>query len=173
VIQDIRQTPSGETASTLILIGLIFQAIAVVALLGVGALLSFVPFLGLIVLFIAGIGVVWLFVVYLFSYKPTKAGEYSSARTATLVFGILSILTAALIPGVLYIIAYVKLGDAEREAAQIPPAWGAPPSAPSFGVPPPPPPARRLDSGTKFCSNCGQPNSTSATFCQSCGARIG
>ena len=115
-------TRSGETASTLILIGLILQGIEVAIFLGIGLLLFVVPIVGVFVLAIGAIGVLWLVLVYGFSYGPTQMGDYSGARTPTLVFGILSLLTLGLISGILYIIAYAKLGDAEREAFQGPTA---------------------------------------------------
>jgi hypothetical protein len=151
------RTPSGETASTLILIGLILQAIEVAIFLSIGLFLVIFPFFGLFVLGLGGIGVVWVILVYLFSYSPTRNGDYAGARTATLVFAILSLLTLGLISGILYIVAYAKLGDAEREAARPPPGWGAPPLRP----------------GWKFCPACGRPALATSSFCQSCGARIG
>lgn len=147
---------SGETATTLILIGLILQAIEVVILFLVGLLFLIIPVLGLVVFAIAVIGIVWLALVYGFSYRPTADGDYARARTPTLVFGILSLLTLGLISGVLYIVAYAKLGDAENE--------GNPPTL-FMGAAPVPP-------GTKFCSACGRPNLVTGTFCQSCGARL-
>jgi len=168
------RTQSGGTASTLILIGFILQVIEVAIFLLIGLVFLIVPILGLIVFALALIGVVWLILVWVYSYKPTIEGNYEDARTPTLVFGILSLLTLGLISGILYIIAFAKLGDAEREATQVMPGWGAPPPfTPSYGVPPPPAFAPPPNPGMKFCSYCGRPNAFNATFCQSCGARIG
>ena len=151
-----RRSQSGETASTLILIGLILQAIEVVVLFGIGLFLLIVPFFGGIVLGLAVIGIIWLILVYLFSYERTASGDYAGARTATLVFGILSLLTIGLISGILYIVAYAKLGDAEADLSQAVPGWGMTP----------------LPSGTKFCPTCGRPNAPSNGFCPWCGARL-
>jgi hypothetical protein len=168
------RTQSGGTASTLILIGFILQVIEVAIFLLIGLVFLVIPIVGLFVFALALIGVVWLILVWVYSYTPTAEGNYEGARTPTLVFGILSLLTLGLISGILYIIAYAKRGDAEREAAQAVPGWGVPPPfAPSYGMPPTPPLAAAPNPGTKFCSYCGRPNAASATFCQSCGARIG
>jgi hypothetical protein len=147
---------SGETAKTLILIGLILQIIEVVVLLAIGTIFLIVPLLGGIVLVLGGLGIVWLLLVYLYSYVPTGAGDYRSAQTPTLVFAILSLITIGLISGILYIIAYVKLGDALTDAQRL----GAPGGAP-FGFP-----------GTKFCPRCGRPNAPTAGFCAGCGSPL-
>jgi len=151
---------SGETASTLILIGLILQAVEVLILFGIGALFLIVPFIGVIVLGLGVIALIWVVLVYMFSYERTKEGDYEGARTPTLVFGILSLLTVNLISGILYIIAYVKLGDALSNGVQARPAWGMPPTP----LPPGP--------GTKFCPACGRPNAPASGFCSGCGARL-
>lgn len=149
--------PSADTASILILIGIILQTIEIVILFGVGFFLIYFPALELIVLTIGVVGVFWVALVYLFSYRRTRDGNYSGARTPTLVFGILSILTLGLISGILYIIAYVKLGDAEREATPPPPVWG---------------PVAPLNPGWRYCPACGRPTPAAGGFCQSCGARL-
>lgn len=149
---------SGQTAGTLILIGLILQIIEVVILVAVGAFLLLVPFLGVLVLFLGGIGVVWVVLVWLFSYQRTQEGDYSGARTPTLVFAILSLITVGLISGILYLIAYVKLGDAmERGSPNF--AWGAAPQPPGT-------------QGGRFCSRCGAANASTASFCARCGAQF-
>lgn len=150
-----RPTRSGETAGTLILIGLILQIVGVVILTLVGAFLLFLPFLGLIVLAFGIVGIVWVVLVYLYSYERTRAGDYEGARTPTLVFAILSLITFGLISGILYLVAYVKLGDAVSEAAVPPGGWSPPPIA-----------------GTRFCGRCGQPNGAPAAYCTRCGAAL-
>ncbi|HLY76277.1 MAG TPA: hypothetical protein VKT21_00140, partial [Thermoplasmata archaeon] len=61
-------------------------------------------------------------------YKPVREGRYEQAKTPTLVFAILSLVTISIISGILYLIAYIKLGDAVREQ-QMPPS-GYPGAAP-------------------------------------------
>ncbi|MGD0588914.1 MAG: hypothetical protein ABSA63_09020 [Thermoplasmata archaeon] len=180
---------SADTAETLILIGLIFQVITVVLLLSVGLIFLVVPFLGGIVIFFAFLGFIWVILVYVFSYARTREGDYDGARTPTLVFGILSLLSVGILSGVLYIIAYVKLGDAidEEEAARnaLPTAtvYGnpfAPPVRPQYTAAPPlqpplassPPSVSPTGSGSKFCWSCGQPTAFPARFCRNCGAPV-
>jgi hypothetical protein len=150
------RNPSGETAKTLILIGLIFQAIEVAVVVGIGAVFLIVPFLGAIFLAVGVIGILWIVLVYVFSYQRTSEGDFDGARTPTLVFGILSLITVNLISGILYIIAYAKLGDAEGESTPI---------YSTFGTAPAP-------TGMKFCSSCGRANAFNAGFCASCGTRL-
>lgn len=151
-------TPTGRSARILILIGLILQAIEVGVLVFLGLFLFLVPFLGTIVLSFALIGIAWLVLVYLFSYQRVKEGDYTGAKTATLVFAILSILTISLISGILYVVAYGELGTAEREQ-----------TGPSLPWQPPAP----LMTGGKVCPICCRGNALSASFCQGCGFRLG
>lgn len=161
---------SATTAKILILIGLILQAIEVVVLLLLALVLVFVPFVGvLIFLPLAVVGVLWLVLVYFYSYERVDRGDYAGARTPTLVFGILSLITFQLISGILYIVAFIVIGSAENEAAMMrggypgaPPAWGQPPAAPF------PPGAGGAPS--KYCPYCGRPNPTVGRYCQGCGA---
>lgn len=179
---------SGDTAETLILIGLILQVIVVFVLFAAGIAVSFVPIVGDLVLLFAFFGFIFVILVYVFSYARAREGEYEDARAPTLVFGILSLLSPALISGILYIIAYAMLGSAAEEehlgsardayilyggvrpedrrpsySTGFPPASGQPTAAP-FGSSP--------QSGKTFCSNCGQAVDPGARFCSSCGARV-
>ena len=115
---------SADTAEALILIGLIFQGITLLVLLGVGLYFLIIPILGGLVLFLAFLALIWLILVYVFSYQRTVNGDYEGARTPTLVFGILALITGGFISGILYIVAAVKLGDAadEKEARMARPA---------------------------------------------------
>jgi hypothetical protein len=156
---------SGDTAQTLILVGLILDVILEAILLLVGLFFLIVPLVGAIILGLALIGLLWVFLVYLFSYQRVREGDYEGARTPTLVFAILSLLSVALIPGILFLIAYVKLGDAIREEPNAAPAWGAPaaPAAPASPLP---------TTGSKFCEHCGRANPAAGIYCQGCGAPL-
>jgi hypothetical protein len=147
---------SGETAHTLILVGLILQGIQVAIVLGIGFLVVLAPGLGGIIFGAAAIGILWIVLVYSFSYRRTEEGDYEGARTPTLVFGILSLLGLGLISGILYLVAYSKLGDAIDETTDVTPPWN------------PPAPI----SGMKYCPACGRPSPSSSRYCQSCGARF-
>ncbi len=160
-----RTNPSGETAGTLILIGLILQTIEVLIFVAVGLIFLIVPFLGAIVLVLAVIGIVWLVLVYVYSYQRTREGDYAGARTPTIVFAILTLLTLGIISGILYLIAYVKLGDAE--SAQVAPQFAP---QPAFPYTPGNPAATP---GGKFCTYCGRQNLATSKFCAGCGAALG
>jgi hypothetical protein len=129
------QTPSGGTAKTLILIGLILQLIFALIYLFVLGVVAVVfaavgafPVFALIYVAFGVIGFIFLFLIWTMCYKPVKEGRYEAAKTPTLIFAILSLITFSFISGILYIVAYVKLGDAVREQ-QMPPQ-GYPGAAP-------------------------------------------
>jgi hypothetical protein len=133
--------PSGSTAKTLILVGLIFQLIfALIFLLALGAL-AFVaavagvfPIFAIVYIAFGVLGFIFLFLVWMLCYQPVRQGRYEQARTPTLIFAILSIITINLIAGILYLIAYIKLGDAVREQQMPPQGYpgGAPMMAPGM-----------------------------------------
>lgn len=178
---------SADTAETLILIGLIFQGITLLVLLGVGLYFLVFPLLGGIILFLAFLALIWLVLVYVFSYRRTCESDYEGARTPTLAFGILSLITGGIISGILYVIAYVKLGDAadEKEARKstlssppVPPAYTPLSRLPHSSTTPvmsPPltaPTSNTLSSGSNFCPNCGRPTPPQARFCRNCGTPL-
>jgi hypothetical protein len=158
------------TAKVLIIVGLILQAIEVVVftLLALGLAVFLI---GIIFLPFAIIGIIWIVLVYLFSYRRVSDGDYEGARTPTLVFAILSLITFNLISGVLYIIGYVEIGTAIQQQATAQaqgaygtaPNWGAAPGAPT--LPPPP-----MTGASRVCSHCGRVNPATAQFCAGCGA---
>lgn len=168
---------SAETAKLLILIGLVFQAIEVVVVFLLGLAFVVAPFFlfSFLLLFVGLIGLVWIVLVYLFSYERVARGDYSGARTPTLVFAVLSLLTFHLLSGILYLIAYAELETAEREQAA---RWhGGYPGSPGFfpagppAAPSPGPSSFAAPAGPpKYCSYCGRANPNPARYCQGCGA---
>lgn len=175
--------PSGSTAKTLILVGLILQMIFVLIFFGIGIpLLAFAalfPLLAVIYVAFGVLGIVWLILIWMFSYQPVREGRYEAAKTPTLVFAILSLVTLGIISGILYLIAFIKLGDAIREAQMPPQGYpGAPiapsmpyaaqpmapmaPAAPYAAQPMAPmaPAAAPVAPGAVMCPKCGKP----ATF---------
>jgi hypothetical protein len=162
-------SPSAETARTLILVGLIIDVIFEVVLLFFGLVLLAAPILGGIVLAFAVIGFVWIALIWLFSYDRVREGDYEGSRAPTLVFAILSLITLALIPGILFLIAYIKLGDAIREEPKGSLAWGVTPTAPL----PTAPLGVAVAAGPRFCSHCGRANPATGVFCEGCGAPLG
>ncbi len=138
--------PSAGTAQTMIMIGLIFQIIfAVIFFLAVGLvgiLAATAAGLGLVffivpVIFLILFGLIPLFFLYVgyeWCYNRVKAGNYEGARTPTLVLAILELLFGGVLPGIFYLIGYLKLGDAINEMRQ-PPAYA--PGYPAPGYPAP------------------------------------
>jgi len=155
---------AAETAETLILVGLILDIIAEVILLFVGLVLLIAPVFGGIVLAFALIGFVWIALVWAYSYSRVKSGDYEGARSPTLVFAILSLITLAIIPGILFLIAYLKLGDALEAEGAPSHAWGPTPT--------PPLPAAPATAAARYCTHCGRANPTTAVFCEGCGAPL-
>ncbi len=122
--------PSGSTAKTLILVGLIFELIFALVYLFVLGVVAFVfaaagvfPVFGVFYIGVGVIGFIFLYLVWMFCYKPVQEGRYQQARTPTLIFAILSLVTINIIAGILYLIAYIKLGDAVREQQMPPPGY--------------------------------------------------
>lgn len=134
--------PSATAAESLVLVALILQAIGGVILLGVlawalGFSVLFPIPLPLPVLWVGvglaiGVGAVvvaFLYFAHRLVYLRIRQGEFVAAQTPCLVFGVLS-LAAGVVPGIFYLIAYVKLGDAVRERfAELPSAWFLHPTA--------------------------------------------
>ena len=176
--------PSASTAETLILIAFIFQAIVSIIFLiplGVVALIAAtgVVFFGfgfifaIIYIALGAVDVLLLYVGYAYSYSATRNGQYEAARSPTLVLGILGLFLGFIIVGVLYLVAYVKLGDAVNEMRQ--PVYGypgpgyypgpvpgaapgyAPPQTPLQGSNPTSPGAAAVPTGPA-CPRCGRPS---------------
>jgi hypothetical protein len=148
--------PAAQSAKILILIGLILQVVETSVLLAFGFFVIVIPIFAFFVFPFALIGILWLVVVYLFSYRRTSDGNYEGAQAPTLVFGILSLLTFSIVSGILYLIAYGELGTAVHQAYRPPGFWGAPPSNP----------------GARYCGRCGQMNPPYHSFCGTCGTQL-
>jgi hypothetical protein len=162
--------PSAGSAETLVLVALILQvlgAVIVIALLlllfGVTAyhLLRVAWVVALVAGVVGAISLLFLFCAYEYSYLRIQRGQYQEAQAPTLVIGILS-LFLGLIPGVLYLVGYLKLGDAVREQQIAPLNYG-----PAFGFPTPPGASAPMVACRQclrvyvvgrfpFCPNCGQ-----------------
>jgi hypothetical protein len=157
--------PSAGSAETLVLVALILQVVGgAIVLGGIAWLLGFsvlfpYPYVWAVSLAagaVAVLVVVFLWLAYILSFQRIRRGEYRAAETPTLVIGILS-LFCGLLPGIFYLIGYVKLGDAVRELE-----WGTgPSSSPAYSVGPPQIACRAcgrvypLGAGG-YCPNCGQ-----------------
>jgi hypothetical protein len=130
---------SAGSAETLVLLALILQVIGGAILIGAIAwLFSFsvlysFPHAWVAVTFSLAVGVlvlVFLYFAYTLSYQRIQRGDYAGAQTPTLVIGILS-LFAGILPGIFYLVGYVKLGEAIREQRGYLPGCGTPPPTPS------------------------------------------
>jgi hypothetical protein len=153
-----------------VLAALVLQVIGAALLVGVLLFLfarfAIHPFprfwlVGVVALAIGAVAVVFLYLAYEFSYRRIQHGDYVTSQGPTLVIGILS-LFLGLIPGILYLVAYVKLSDAQREQQAIlsgvPGHYGWPAAAPALVA----------------CRTCGRVLPVGAfAFCPNCGQKVG
>lgn len=58
------------------------------------------------------LGLLWIFLNYFLVYKPLQRGDLAGAETPALVLGILELIFGGIIPGILLIIAYTRIGNA-------------------------------------------------------------
>ena len=104
---------------------------------------------------VAALVVLFLYFAYTLSYQRIRRGEYEAAETPTLVIGILS-LFVGLIPGIFYLLGYVKLDSAVRERRS--PGPGFAPFAPGSLV---------------ACKGCGRVYPVGQfPFCPGCGQKM-
>lgn len=106
----------------------------------------------LIYVVLALLGLAWLALAVALVYRPLRAGHVVRARSAALVFAILSLFTISILPGLMYILAHHEM---RAHVASDPPR--------PLGT------ARPLEGGLKTCSMCGRANPPASTFCQGCG----
>ena len=139
--------PSAGTAQTMILIGLIFQiifaavfffAVGLIGIfaasaVGLGVAFFIVPLIFLVLFGI--IPLLFLYVGYEWCYKRVRNGDFEGARTPTLVLAILELIFGGVLPGIFYLIGYIKLGDAINEMRQPPVYGGYMPGQPMPGYP--------------------------------------
>ena len=119
-----------STAKTLALVAIILQAVFfVIGIFEVIALIAFlvvvptvtptnaIPSLdvsGIIAIVFSAalaIGILWIALDYFLVYKRLKEEKVREAKTPTLVLGIIQLILGGLIPGILLIVAYVKIKD--------------------------------------------------------------
>ena len=109
---------------------------AFMILLGITSLLA-VPGAGAQALgaFLIGGSLVFLAIAWRFALTPAGAGDPAAARPAALLLGILGVPLGFIVVGVLYLIAYAKLGTAA--AAPSVPSYSVPAVPPAPGIPSP------------------------------------
>jgi hypothetical protein len=66
------------------------------------------------------IGILWIFLDYFLIYKKLKEERVREAETPSLVLGIIQLIFGGLIPGILLIVAYVKIRDSVHRGNGIP-----------------------------------------------------
>ena len=159
------RTPSASTAESLVFVAFILQVIVSAFILG-GLTYLFVysalyPYANAWIAILSGaltfvvVGAL-LYIGYRLSYRKITAGHYQEAQTPTLLLGILT-LFLGIIPGILYLVGYVKLGDAVREQQ----APGYPAMAP-------------MVSPQVACKGCGRVHPAGYfPFCPNCGQKMG
>jgi hypothetical protein len=172
------QTPhlrpaSAGSAETLVLVALILQVIGAVFLIGAILFLfgfaAFHPFafawlVVLIAAIVGGVALLFLYFAYEYSYLRIQHGDYAGAQAPTLVIGILS-LFLGVIPGILYLVGYVKLADAIREQQATPFPYGPAYGLPSVAVP---------SVSHVACRGCGRVYVVGQfPFCPNCGQKMG
>jgi hypothetical protein len=152
-----------------VLIGLILQILGgVLALGGIAWFFGFsilhpFPYAWAAVTAAAGVGVlviVFLYFAYTLCYQRIQRDDYQAAQTPTLVIGILSIFLGIL-PGIFYLIGYIKLGDAIRERQGVVVGYG-------------PSPATASPTNLIACRGCGRVHHLGQfAFCPNCGQKLG
>ena len=125
-----------STAKTLALVAIILQVvffvIGIFEVIALIALLSFRPSVtastgatvtgqvapigGIVIIYLVLsfallIGIVWIALDYFLIYKRLREEKVREAKTPTLVLGIIQLIFGGLIPGILLIVAYVKIKD--------------------------------------------------------------
>ena len=162
--------PSAAAAESLVFAALILQILGA-AILTFAVLLLFgatafhpIPFAwiaGLVAGILGVVAIVFLYVAYEYSYLRIRRGDFAGAQGPTLVIGVLS-LFLGLIPGILYLIGYLKLGDTLREL-QFGAAFAG--VSPPFGTPVIP---------QQACRGCGRVYFVGQVlYCPNCGLKFG
>ncbi|MFI5414668.1 MAG: hypothetical protein ACHQ16_03260, partial [Candidatus Lutacidiplasmatales archaeon] len=118
--------PSQGTAETLLLVGFVFQVIFSLVYIVIGTLIVFAGTFFLFAGFIGGtvfllaailiiVPIVMLYFAFHYCYQRVRDGDLSGARGPTIALGIIGIFLGGIIVGILYIIAYMEIGNAETE----------------------------------------------------------
>lgn len=111
-----------SSAKSLVLAALILEAvffgigifIFVLAMAGSavsGATLGALGIIATVFTVLLSIGLLWLLLDYYLIYRPIALERVAEAETSAIVLGILQLIFAGIIPGILLIIAYVKIRD--------------------------------------------------------------
>ncbi|MCL6002522.1 MAG: hypothetical protein M1556_02615 [Candidatus Thermoplasmatota archaeon] len=74
----------------------------------------------IVIIVILAIGLLWILLDYFLIYKKLKTERVKEAETPAIVLGIIQLIFGGLIPGILLIIAYVKIRDSENRRRSMP-----------------------------------------------------
>lgn len=165
--------PSAGTAEALVLVALILQVIGAAVIIGLlwlrfgfasHRLLRVAWGAGIVAGVVGAVALLFLFCAYEYSYLRIRREQYTEAQAPTLVIGILS-LFLGLVPGILYLVGYLKLGDAIHEQQAPPFGYGAAvgfPAWPGASIP------------QVACRQCGRVSYVGQfAFCPGCGQKLG
>lgn len=177
--------PSASAAKKLLIAALAFQGAFVFGPLLVEALAPPATFGSPTEKFLAPIlalpeSVLWV-LVYTLTYRRARKGDYRRARGPTLVWAVVSFVLLDVVSGILYLLAYGKLGDSVAELVGVPPSgtipYTVPPSpvgeAAQAGVGAGPRSGTRLRIKDRLtCPRCGNPTvqvmGRSRRYCYAC-----
>ncbi len=147
-----------DTARHLVLAGIVVALAQSVLLIALNATLAVLPFFRPLLFAFAAASVVWAGLLYALAYRPLTGATPARAKTPTLVFAVLSIVTIGVLSGILLLLAYHTMDTAEVEARR--PAL-------------PPRPAPALRSAVWTCVACGAANPAPNPRCRGCGMILG
>lgn len=92
-------------------IGVLVLVIAVIGTVIGGVDIATIGIMTAVFMVFFAIGIMWLLLDYYLVYKPLAQERVYDAETPSIVLGILQLIFAGIIPGILLIIAYVKIRD--------------------------------------------------------------
>ena len=91
--------------------------------MGTGATFDFFGIFAGIFAIIFAISIVWIFLDYFLVYRNLKSPlDLPKAQSPALILGIIQLLFGGFIPGILLLVAYLKIGDAMKAKEQYAPA---------------------------------------------------
>ncbi len=125
-----------STAKSLALATVILEAVffaigvlvLVAALVGTavsGVSMSTLGIVTVVFMVLFAIGLMWLLLDYYLVYKPLAQERVRDAETPSIVLGIIQLILGGVIPGILLIIAYVKIRDSLENMMRTRPAAAA------------------------------------------------
>lgn len=92
-------------------IGVVVLSLAIAGTVFAGVDLNTIGIVTAVFLVFFAIGLMWLLLDYYLIYRPLAEERVRSAETPSIVLGIVQLIFAGVIPGILLIIAYVKIRD--------------------------------------------------------------